>query len=102
MNMPALSAAINSRHSSHLAKMLSPNAPSAKVKCRRFIQMSELFSKDLVFIKLIQELLSHQQHPRRQHRRLQKMINRDGVDGRLQFPHHVLNRRLPVDQFHLA
>ena len=60
-------------------------------------------SRVLVSIKLIQELLSHQQLQRHQHRpQHQKMISRGVVDDRLQFQHHVLNHRLRADQFHLA
>ena len=106
MNMPAPSAATNSRRSNHLAMKPSPNAQNARAKYRRFIRMWVLFSKDQASIKQIPELLNHLNHrkpQRHQHRpRLQKMINRDVVGDRSQFLNRVLNHHLHEDQFHLA
>ena len=103
MNMPAPSAATNSRRSNHLAMKPSPNAQNARAKFRRFILMWVLFSKDQASIKQIPELPNQLRHLRRQHHhRRQKMINRDAVGDHFRFLNRVLNHHLHEDQFHLA
>lgn len=103
--MPALSAAINLRLSNPLVRMPSLNAQNAKAQFRRFIQMLELFSRVLVFIKQIQDqlnLLRLLQLLQLLLRHLLKMISRDVVADLLEFQHRALSRHLRGDQFHLA
>ena len=102
MNMPALSAAINLRLSNPLARMPSLNAQNAKAQFRRFIQMLELFSRVLVFIKQIQDQLNLLQLLLLLLRHLLKMISRDVVADLPEFQHRALSRHLRGDQFHLA
>jgi len=111
MNTPALHAAMSSRLFNRLVTLPSPNAQSAKVWFKRFIQMSESFSRALVFTKQIPEIqsvhqlqlrLQNQPHLQLRQPQLQKMINRDVADDRLQSPNHALNHRLRADQSHLA
>ena len=102
MNMPALSAAINLRLSNPLVRMPSLNAQNAKAQFRRFIQMLELFSRVLVFIKQIQDQLNLLQLLLLLLCHLLKMISRDVVADLPEFQHRALSRHLLGDQFHLA
>ena len=107
MNMPALSAAMNSRLSSHLAMPPLHNVPNAKAQFKRFIQMLASSSKALAFIKQTQEILrNHLLLPPQlllpQLLRHLKMISRDVVVDLPQFRHLALNHHLHADQSHLA